>query len=87
MATAIVKLVFVMQERDQLKARAKDEAAAQEARKNKVTVTVDLLGRKVIVAPAPRTPPSPLLAATCFTSSGFLFTGLLSAREVFLLLE
>lgn len=37
----------VLQERDQLKARARDEAAALEARKNKVTVTVDLLGRQV----------------------------------------
>lgn len=37
------------QERDQLKARARDEAAALEARKNKVTVTVDLLGRQVFI--------------------------------------
>ena len=35
------------QERNELKARARDEAAAQEARKNKVTITVDLLGRQV----------------------------------------
>lgn len=36
-----------LQERNELKARARDEAAAQEARKKKVTVTVDLLGRQV----------------------------------------
>ncbi len=36
-----------VQERNELKARARDEAAAQEARKNKVTITVDLLGRQV----------------------------------------
>ena len=35
------------QERNELKARARDEAAALEARKNKVTITVDLLGRQV----------------------------------------
>ncbi len=40
-------MVDVMQERNELKARARDEAAAQEARKNKVTITVDLLGRQV----------------------------------------
>ena len=39
-----------MQERNELKARARDEAAAQEARKKKVTVTVDLLGRQVTSA-------------------------------------
>lgn len=43
---------FILQERDQLKARARNEAAALEARKNKVTVTVDLLGRQVSFAKA-----------------------------------
>ena len=43
----ISKAALMLQERDQLKARARDEAAALEARKNKVTVTVDLLGRQV----------------------------------------
>lgn len=42
----------MVQERDELKARARDEANAQEARKNKVTVTVDLLGRQVSFANA-----------------------------------
>ena len=41
------KAALMLQERDQLKARARDEAAVIEARKNKVTVTVDLLGRQV----------------------------------------
>ena len=41
-----------MQERDELKARARDEAIAQESRKKKVTVTVDLLGRQVSSADA-----------------------------------
>lgn len=48
----------MLQERDQLKARARDEAAALEARKNKVTVTVDLLGRQVTC--------SCLVPHTCF---------------------
>lgn len=43
----LLMLILMLQERDQLKARARDEAAALEARKNKVTVTVDLLGRQV----------------------------------------
>ncbi|DBB04417.1 TPA: hypothetical protein ACH3X1_012899 [Trebouxia sp. C0004] len=41
------------QERNELKARARDEAAAQEARKNKVTITVDLLGRQVLMSDSP----------------------------------
>lgn len=48
----IGKAAEMLQERDQLKARARDEAAALEARKNKVTVTVDLLGRQVPSAEA-----------------------------------
>ena len=48
----ICKAAQMLQERDQLKARARDEAAALEARKNKVTVTVDLLGRQVTSANA-----------------------------------
>lgn len=44
------KTSWMLQERDQLKARARDEAAADEARRNKVTVTVDLLGRQVTSA-------------------------------------
>lgn len=43
----LMYLVGDAQERNELKARARDEAAAQEARKKKVTVTVDLLGRQV----------------------------------------
>ncbi|KAL3142102.1 hypothetical protein ABBQ32_004722 [Trebouxia sp. C0010 RCD-2024] len=55
------------EERDQLKARARDEAAALEARKNKVTVTVDLLGRQVLMSDSPEA--QQLEASTSMTQS------------------
>lgn len=58
----------VVQERAELRRRAQLEEEASAARRNKVTVTLDLLGRKVVVADAPDGP-----AAGAAGSSGSSF--------------
>jgi hypothetical protein len=45
-----------LQERVELRRRAQLEEEAAAARRNKVTVTLDLLGRKVVVADGPDVP-------------------------------